>query len=1257
MSEVTIDSISIEVDSSAAFATKNLDKLSKALADLRSNAKLTTTVNNLTRLKSALDEIKSTANAAQTLRDVSSGLRKMAQVDIGGLRKNINALNRLPAALGGLQALNLGQSASHIGALAQALRPLESIGKSNLGTIVSNLKKIPDIANSLDTQIIAEFGMKIQQLTKAMTPLAVQMDSIARGFDALPSDINKAVTALDTYNKAQSQATQKSKTFSNVLSNLKAGWLAYGYVWKQVADILGAAMDSFNDRYENMNLFSVAMGEYADDAYAYAQRVSDALGVNMSDWARYQGVFMQLGTGFGIVTDKAYSMSRGLTELTYDISSFFNLPVEEAYNKVASGISGELEPLRRLGYALDEATLQQVAYQHGITKSMQTMTQAEKAQIRYVAIVEQSGNAIGDMARTIDSPANAIRIFKSQIASLAQTFGMLVSIIVSKFVPVVQAIVIVVTKAVNAISVLLTGKSLKTWDMSAFNVANSYGAAADAADGVAGSTKKAADSAKKLKQYTMGWDELNVIDTDTAVGSAGTGGGAGGAGGSDLGLDLDSIWTEDMLKGINTEAQEIASALERILPTALGIGTAFGLWKLGGGIYKSVTALNEAVSAFAASQGVATTAGTLKTLGSAALTAAGAVLYFSGAWDSVLNGISWKSFAEQIGGVGLAWLGVDMIFKNSKFGIAAKSVMLLAAAVDLLYQAFREIAVGRASAATVVQAIAGIGLAAAGVALKFGPIPGIVTAAVGAIALAAAEIYTHWDEIKQFLSEIDVSAMVSKGAEVVTNFLSGVAESLPAIIEAGADAAVSFLDGIAINLDSIITAGASVISSLVSGVADNISQIIESATSIIVAIVETISTHLPEIVVAAVSIIAHLVVGIVKSLPSIITAAGQIITSLLSGIEQLLSSVISAGCNIVASVYTGIGQMLASLVNAGYEIISSVVKGIAESIGEMLTQGGKAVTEFMNGINDMIENVIQLGRDLVQGLIDGITGRLAGIRNAAVEMGQNLLSTLRNTLDIHSPSKESYEIAGDFMQGFLNSVKDNMSRVKDAVFDFGSTVLDSTNDSLTAIDYTAVNNEYGTYGSSISRALAGGLVSGSLDVYDALNEIAINIKQMITELIKSGSSQLYTSLNHIAANIKQIMSELVIAVQMQARRIISAAESALSAAASVGATSMSSVKVSKRAAGGTVPSGELFIANEAGPELVGKIGTTTATMNQSQIVDAVAAGVARAVQAAMSNSSSTNKVDVYLDGRQIYANQQQVKRNRGVQFNGGAFAR
>lgn len=207
-------------------------------------------------------------------------------------------------------------------------------------------------------------------------------------------------------------------------------------------------------------------------------------------------------------------MSQGLTQIAYDISSFFNISVQDALLKVQSGISGELEPLRRLGYALDVATLGHVALEHGITQSVNTMTQAQKAQLRYTAIMEQSGNVMGDMSRTILTPANAMRILEQQVVQLRRALGNLLIPILMKVIPYVMAFVKALTSAISVLATFF-GWELPKIDYSGVQgMGASVDALADSADDAKGKLGGAADAAKKLKNATLGFDELNVISKD-----------------------------------------------------------------------------------------------------------------------------------------------------------------------------------------------------------------------------------------------------------------------------------------------------------------------------------------------------------------------------------------------------------------------------------------------------------------------------------------------------------------------------------------------------------------------------------------------------------------------------------------------------------------------------------------------------------------------------------------------------------------------
>ena len=322
------------------------------------------------------------------------------------------------------------------------------------------------------------------------------------------------------------------------------------------------------------------MGKYAGEALEYAQRVQESMGIDMSEWIRNQGVFMQIATGFGVVQDKAYQMSKALTQVSYDISSFFNIPIGEALTKVQAGISGELEPLRRLGYALDAATLQQIAYAHGIELNINQMTQAQKSQLRFIAIMEQSKNVVGDMARTLITPANALRILNQQLLQLRRALGDMIIPLLIKIIPYVQAFVKVLTNAIRTLASFL-GFELPQIDYSGLEGLAS--GANELSDGLGNATK----NAKKLKNVLAPFDEINLLDFADASEDL-----AENLGSFDLGIDL-SKYDYEFLTNLKTQVDEIAERLqkpfERILDLAIQIGAVIAGWKISNALYSLFT--------------------------------------------------------------------------------------------------------------------------------------------------------------------------------------------------------------------------------------------------------------------------------------------------------------------------------------------------------------------------------------------------------------------------------------------------------------------------------------------------------------------------------------------------------------------------------------------------------------------------------------------------------------------------------------------
>lgn len=195
----------------------------------------------------------------------------------------------------------------------------------------------------------------------------------------------------------------------------------------------GAASVKFGmDAVETENLFSVSMGNMADAGRKFADDLSNSLGINRYETLQYTGTLNQMLRSMGFAQDGAYGMSTALTKLVYDFASFYNVKPEEAFIKIQAGLTGEMEQLKRHGILVDEATVKTYAYKEGIAKQGEELSQGQKVLARYAAIMAQTANAQGDLARTIDSPTNQLRVLKSTTEELATTIGQRLLPMVSK---------------------------------------------------------------------------------------------------------------------------------------------------------------------------------------------------------------------------------------------------------------------------------------------------------------------------------------------------------------------------------------------------------------------------------------------------------------------------------------------------------------------------------------------------------------------------------------------------------------------------------------------------------------------------------------------------------------------------------------------------------------------------------------------------------------------------------------------------------
>ena len=395
-------------------------------------------------------------------------------------------------------------------------------------------------------------------------------------------------------NKLKDNITSATSNINTLKKALGLGAI-YAGLRKTASTIKDIATENI-DMIEKNNLFEVSMGKVVDKygnldtqaskyytkAMDFQNQMNEKLATNKSELEEYQAMYYSMFKGQGINKDASYTMSESLTKAGYDIASLYNLSVKDAMDKIKSGIAGQVESLRTIGIDVSESSLSKVLNEVGIDRSVQQLSYAEKEVARYIAIIEQAGQAQGDFAKTFESPANQIRVFQNQLIELKQVAG---SFIVNAFGGIIvwaNAIIMAIKEIIKSIA------SLFGYDLSSGgsnNLADSIGVS-DLNSGLGGATKKA----KELKKQLMGFDEINNIDP------ASTSGGSGGSGGVATGVDdklLKSLkeW-DNKMNAITGKAQEYRDAILKALGFTRDIdGNLKWHWKDMNNILKVLTVI------------------------------------------------------------------------------------------------------------------------------------------------------------------------------------------------------------------------------------------------------------------------------------------------------------------------------------------------------------------------------------------------------------------------------------------------------------------------------------------------------------------------------------------------------------------------------------------------------------------------------------------------------------------------------------------
>lgn len=1299
---VEMQGIEFQIVNDSAAASAGVEVLAKKLTELKTSISGSTTA--LSKVAAGISQIKNAVNNMNTgdfankMNRISSSLSNLkAQTDSLKISSSIgNQLSAINQAITNLP----DTPGEKLRNLASGLQPLSELDRSNMTSFINQLKKLPEVITDLEKADIGKFTQQMKDLASAMKPFADEMNKVSSGFSAFPSRIQRLITSTEQYNGTVRRATTSTNAWSSALKGL-----SFAVVYRAATKLISNAILKASDYQETLAMFQVSMGEYAEEAYNYAQRVNEVMGINPAEWMKNQGVFQSIITGFGVAGDKAAIMSKNLTQLGYDLSAFYNLSFEETMQKVRSGISGELEPLRNLGYDLSAARLQQEMddlseaaknlsvdlsdtyleqerVNLGINKSVSSMNQAEKAQLRYHAMMTQLTTVQGAMARELDSPINQLRILRSQLEQASQAFGNLFIPILNKVLPPLIAVASALRQIISAIANLFNIKIADSVDWG-----KSFNTAAGATGDISDNMGSAAGSAKELKRYLAGFDELNVLPDQS---SSGSGSGASGGGGL---LDLNPE-DYDFLGGAITEAVDawkqklqpavdwITSHLKEIGEIAEGIAAIFLAWKISeslirgidtlSGFFKNISKvgsltlggigliadLNEfmkalkdiqenganfsnvskLISEFAGMVGdIALWEGKYNIAGALKLVQ-GVVKIVSAIKDIADNGVNWGNANNAISGLTTVAIGIGFFTKRLDVSGWAMAIQGLSSVITEIAANWEAIKKGDWSGVDKATLLIGAIQIMGGIATAldlFSKLKGISNAGNAAKSVSqTAEAAGNLGESiggslspkmlslakniglgVGILAEVAAGAIIFVGAIAVLGWeLSKVGEAWQPVIDNAGTVTIAvgvgtvLMAAIGVACYALGAAGATV--ALNVGIGTAILLELGVATALFLAEIWGVGKGLDEIgkawepvlnngedIATAIGIGTGLLVGI-----GVVTAA---LGAATVGTAGLLPLAIGLGTAILVELAGAFILFTESLVAVADELNDNLAPSMRDLNGTLpqLTSDTHDFTVFMTSLASEISNYTDsMGSITWDSIVGGFRKLFAGnpIRDFADKVGAVASDA--------SVLNEKLTTANGELETAVTLLTDYIT--------FMTTMKQLTGDAGTIELSTGIFTNLKDAGSKLVTGFSVGMVAETPKLTAAFNDI-LAAQNTFANRFLNGWTSLWSSVsisfagywNNVLGNMATGLNSIVYATNT----IISAVNALMRTIGYTGGISaIPTVSIPRYADGGFVDQGQLFIAREAGAEMVGSIGRRTAIANNDQIVEGITYGVREA---------------------------------------------
>lgn len=753
----------------------------------------------------------------------------------------------------------------------------------------------------------------------------VVTDDAVSGLNSLSSAFNALGRG---FKQAGSLSKSVSKTFDGVTKSVKGLTKAFSALTGvAIGKALSDGAKEAIDLYESINLLKVTFGDASDEAQEFVEHITDMYGFDTRTIVDMMGSFKAMGNAVGMTSDVSSELSKSLTAMTVDLSSLLNMELDTAFSRVQSAMRGMSRAALRLNMDIRATTVEAYANSKGINKQFETMTEAERELLRYMLMVEQSQDAMGDFANTADFNANRLRVLNQQFTEVGRVIGQFFKPALDAVLPVLIGVTMVVKELLLMLAGLM-GVSIN-WD----DIAGGSGGQGfyDAQEGIEGIGSAADDTKKKINKLLAPFDELNVLSENTD---------SSGAGGFDGWTDVDpailALFKEMQYELANADTK--ANQIKESILSFMGITPNGDSWVYAPDVFEKN--LKEKLPNWTKTIEALFDIDYTRLLGNVTTIFTDVGNIFKRSIQIILEDFeeltgfdfSDSSFATWLGNLNVNLENLHTWLSNNQEDIAnfiAKFIEFAAAATVI-----------SAVLAPVGQILITVGIALAAIGGGFSGISAIISTLQPIVG-------TLLGALGKLVSFLTLN-LTGYGLAALALFVAGFIDGFKRIWENS----TQFRE----NLSMLFENFKGLLSSIVTLVKNVVTTVIDMVRPAIETIGELLQPIYP-LITGIINAIIGAVRGLVDAVNGLLTGD---LSAVFKGFMKILMGIVEAVMNLGAGIVNTIISVIVSAINAIGRLVYGFIKGVIDAINAVITLVGISSIRYPRESLFIIQNVPQI---------------------------------------------------------------------------------------------------------------------------------------------------------------------------------------------------------------------------------------------------------------------------------------------------------